>query len=81
MHVDVRRPLLNDMRRFLPAGRHRNGSVGKNRSRLLTRGYLIGYEDRHVAEYYLDMLKLGLPVGSINGGSIPRQDQEWADDF
>lgn len=64
--------------------RERIGFNYKNRSRLLTRRIpLSGYEDRHVAEYYLDMLKeLGLPVRIRSMEiPIPRQDQEWADDF
>lgn len=64
--------------------KHRIGLNYKNRSKLLTKSYILaGFENKHVVEYYLDILKdlnLKIHTGQLEIG-IASKDEQWANDF
>jgi len=70
---------------FLAGIRKRIGLNYKNRSRLLTHKIdIVGFDNKHVVEYYLDALK-SLNIKVTNSPKIElylsKQDNEWAVDF
>ncbi len=73
-----------DIAMWLIGIKRRIGLNYRNRSRLLTKKYLLeAFESKHVAEYYLDILRdLGLKIHTqALEMDIAFNDEKWADDF